>query len=384
MPAWFRELCPNAAYLKLLCAGLPKVPSPRPAPVPHRSLQHLIWEPLRSVDTSTEPIRRHVRQQLAALPSLTSLAACDLDWAARPAVISSSLTRLVLFSSADQRLPPRVVHLPAQFPNLRELDGLKYLVVRDDELRALLGLPHLRTLKVAVLAVSSSHRGWPWPQHLDLHLNGAFVDALALLPLDHIPKCTVADSVIMPSSDAARAERVAAAFRRWGAFNVQRDGSVLLRLTSMHFAATLVSLPPFLRAAPPQPITLSIVSAVDLTVAMVRRLAKRLMPNVHTLLFTHTSFAQPLWPALLPSLPPSVKVVHLMSGGQPPASTPMVDMPPAPSVEQLRSLCLGAVRPIKVGVCTPGSPAAHVLVQRVLATMVDAPAARLVSLVAED
>ncbi len=371
VPAWFRELCPSATYLQLVDTGLPKVPRPRPAPAPHHSLQTLVWEPLRSLHTSADPIRRHVRQQLAALPALTSLSARHLDWAARPALISGSVTRLELFSSVDQHRPPPLVHLPTQFPNLRELDGPKYLMVHDDnDFHALLRLPHLRTLKLVGLSLWDSHRGVPWPQHLDLHIYCTLVDSFALLPLDHIAKCTLDQGAIVPTRDAARAERVAAAFRRWGAFPTRReDGGVLLRFAGRDFAALLTSLPPFLKAAPPpRPATLDVSGATEtLSREKVRQLAALLTPNVRTLRFTGGEFAPGAWPALLPSLPPSVTTLQLDCV--------------LPSVEQLWSMCLGATRPVRVVIAGPGAEAR---VRRVLAVLQDGAQDCLVRLEAAD
>ncbi len=379
VPAWFRELCPSATHLDLVRTRLPAALAPYPAPLPQHSLQTLFWDPVPTLDTSAGPIRRHVRQQLAALPSLTSLTVRDLDWAAGAALISGSLTRLVVVFSQEERESPPLVHLPAQFPNLRELDGLNVLIVRDVDLCALLRMPHLRTLKAAGVALQDSHRGRPWPQHLDLQLHSVVVDSFDLLPLDRIHMCAVADSVVIPSEDVACAERVAAACRRWGASCVQQDKSIVLRFMSRDFAATLTSLPPFLRATQPQPITLSIALAVDLTRAEMRRLVGRLTPNVRTLRFSDTSFAAALWPRLLPSLPPSVKALHLVTDSS--ASALMMGRPLLPSVEQLRSLCQGAVRPIEVRVAGPGAQA---LVQRALATMGSGAQGRLARLEAAD
>ncbi len=76
--------------------------------------------------------------------------------------------------------------------------------------------------------------------------------------------CTIVDRGIEPTRNVARAERVAAALGRWGAF--LRDGRVALSFTSSDFEATLASLPPFLKAAPPEPAALDIVMAADLTI----------------------------------------------------------------------------------------------------------------------
>ncbi len=376
MPAWFRELCPSTAHLALVGVDLSTTPASRPAPTPHRSLQRLIWKPLPSLDTATALIRRHVRQQLAALPSLTSLTARDLDWAAGPALVSGSVTCLELYADFDERQSPPLLHLPAQFPNLSDLDGWRYLVVRDADLRTLLTAPHLQTLGVSVVALQDSHRGGPWPQRLDLYVQTMHVDSFALLPLDRIAKCSIFDSRIMPSSDAARAARVAAAFGRWRTFRAGRDGHVLLRFAGGNFPPLLTSLPPFLRAVLPEPVTLDIVEASDLTLEWLRRLAPLLASHVRVLRFTSTSFTPSLWPRLLPSLPPSVATLEL--------TTESIPWMPLMGLGQLRSLCLGAVRPIKVVVCTPGRPDAEVLVHRVLAAMGNAPAAHLVSLVAQD
>ncbi len=378
VPAWLRELCPNVMRLALVGTGLPTSPPPQPAPPPHLSLQTLIWNPHASVDTSADPIRRHVRQQLAALPSLTSLTTRDLDWAARPVFISGSVTRLDLFGSFVQCLPPPLVHLPTQFPNLTELEGAKYLVVRDDDLRALLRMLHLQRLGVFMLELQDSHRAGPWPQHLDVRAVSTSVDTLALLPLDRVPKVTMAQGLIMPSRDAARAERVAAASRRWGAFGVKEEGRVWLSFSSTDFLAFLTTLPPFLRAAPPQPAILDIVTATGMTVEK-RQLAALLTPNISALQFTHA----PIWPRLLPSLPPSVTVLG-MHIERMPVGLPEAALGQMPSVQQVLSLCLGAVRPVTVRVTSHGGTGATPLVQRVLATMGGAPQARLVRLEAVD
>ncbi len=328
--------------------------------------------PRSSLDIAADPITRHVRQQLAALPALASLTAPDLDWAGRPAVISSTLTRLELYNGlSEQRFfrhhelfwTPMPIHLPAQFPSLREFDSLRsYVIVDDAGLRALLSLPNLRALKVPALRLSTSHRAGPWPHHLDLHVKGTSVDTLALLPLDRIPHCAMTDHAIEPSRDAARAERVAAALRRWGTF--LRDGSAALSFTCSDFAAALASLPPFLKAALPQTSgVLDIVLAEDLPPARVRRLAALLTPNVRTLRFTNSSFTPGVWPGLLPSLPPSVAELELAVQG---GTFNVLSAGQLPSMEQLLSMCLGAVRPVKVRVVGPGAEA---LVQCVCAKM---------------
>ncbi len=377
MPAWFRELCPSATQLALLHTDLPAGMASRLAPVPHRRLETLIWDPRSSLVTSTDPIRRHLQQQLAALPSITSLATTDLTWATRPALISSSLTRLELSRGPDEHPPPLFTHLPTQFPGLRDVDGHIHLILRDADLRALLRVPHLQTLTACALDLSDSHRGGPWPQQLHLHLQVACVDALALLPLDRIPKCTIVQGLINPTLDAAGAKRVANALRRWGAFNAQQDGSALLRFLAMDSAAVLASLPAFLAAAPQQPTTLDIITANGLKLGSLRQLAALLTPNVHTLRFTDDTFAPEVWPMFLPSLPLSVTALELQAH----ALLPHTD--PLPTADQLRSLCLAAVRPVKVRVVSRGDRATA-LVQRVLATMGRAQQARLVSLEAAD
>ncbi len=80
-----------------------------------------------------------------------------------------------------------------------------------------------------------------------------------------------------------------------------------------------------------------------------------------------------MWAVLLPNLPPSVAELELAVQG----AFNVLSAGRLPSLEQLRSLCLGAVWPVKVRVVGPGTKA---LVRRVLGTMGNAPAARLVRL----
>ncbi len=76
VPAWVKVLCPNATKLDLHFSDL--APHPLPQHRPHPHLQHLTWGQWWYLDA---PMVEHVRQQLAALPSLTSLSIWDLGWA---------------------------------------------------------------------------------------------------------------------------------------------------------------------------------------------------------------------------------------------------------------------------------------------------------------
>ncbi len=341
MPAWFKELCLGATHLHYLGRmGLPAAPPSQPAPPLHIRLQHLTWAPPHPpLDASADAVSRHVRRHLAALPSLTSLTLHTLDWAAGPALISRSVTRLALTETPEASL----THLPMQFHSLRELDGLSCLVLRDADLRALLRMPGLRRVSALVMHLKQDHHTVPWllPH---LHLANLHVDSLALVTLELIPRLTVAE-LIEPTGDAALAARVAAMFRRWGAWRATPEGRARLSLSCRDFAATLASLPPFLAAAPPQqPVELTLTHTHYVALETVRQLAAALTPSVRALRLADCVIPPELWPRLLPSLPPHVQALGLS-----------MDRAQEVEVGQLCALCRGAARAVEVVVEAQGA-----------------------------
>ncbi len=334
VPAWVKVLSPNVTKLELGRSTLADPPLRQPMPHPH--LQHLKWyQP-----GDNPPLAQHVRQQLAALPSLTSLELWNLDWADEEEeegqqqqqqqdagrLISRSVTRLQLF---DESLSEtwKVQHLHTQFPCLRELvtDGT---CVDDDCLEALLqALPHLERLSVDGFRLqrSHAHEAWPWR---DFSARRLHVDSFARLPLDGIPACSWL--WVVPSSDAAAVARVAQAVKRWGSARY-------LDIIGGDFTALLTTLGPMVAAQPAaQQRGLCISDLRDVTPQQLQQLGQHVPATVSMLCLRTYCLAMDTWSALLPSLPASVTALRLL-----PVSPPLTE-------QQVLALCQAAVRPIWV------------------------------------
>ncbi len=353
MPAWLKVCCPGVKKLELddcrLTPHLPDLPPPAPAAAPappphHGSSAPLTCQHLRRIDISFhddddngdngsggEQWRQHVRQQLAALPSLTSLVAYDDQWLLEPALVSTTLTSLSLTSTFSAQ---RVAHLAVQFPNLRRLHA-DFLALDDAGLEALLRLPRLKWLCVEgfnLLRRSHAHRAWA-VRHLGVVKLD--VGALALLPLEGIKTCTLHPLAwCTPSSDARAVARVAEAVRRWDGLLTARWGRV--QVEGRDTAALLTTLGPLLAALPAaQGRAAHVFGICDATPATVQALGQQLPGTVATLHLSRSSMQPEAWLALLPSLPATVTELRL--GGY-------------PTEEELVALCVGAVRRVRVAV----------------------------------
>ncbi len=338
VPAWVKVLCPNAAELELGWDAL--APHPLHQPRPHPHLQHLRWE--RTWDADQDPpLAEHVRQQLAALPSLTSLALRDLSWEGAEGedgerqarrLISGTVTRLEFPHDSDMEGTSRaLVRLPTQFPNLRELRAWDAFV-DDDGLEALLRLPHLERLRVRGfdLQRSHAHRVCLWA---DLRVGQLDVGSFARLPLDGIPVCS--DWwLVRPSADEAAVTRVAQAIRRWCGMG---GGMSRLDLSGEDVAALVTTLGPLLAALPAeQQRRVTIHDVRDATPQQVQQLGQRLPPTVAMLTLDSYTLAPDAWSALLPSLPATVEELRLRW------------IYPALTEQQVVTLCQAAVRPVTV------------------------------------
>ncbi len=164
VPAWVRALCPNVECLDAaLCtfAAQPERVSTSPAsaslaaPATCSRLQSLSWISGADVRRQDKRLLALVRQQLAALPSLTHLHAGSWDFTALgqgdSRAISTSVTLLVTSCHGQPTLPER---LHAIFPALRKVELTWGSVTEDVELEAL--LLHLRHLDVSSGACASS------------------------------------------------------------------------------------------------------------------------------------------------------------------------------------------------------------------------------------
>ncbi len=320
MPAWVRVLCPNVERLDTcLCtfAAQPERVSTSPASAPQGApatcsrLQSLSWvvgEELRQQD---KPLLALVRQQLAALPSLTHLHVDQWDFTALDqggSALSTSLTRLVLARRGQPTLPQR---LPAMFPRLRELELTWGSVTEDAELDGL--LQHLRHVDVSFyhfnLTQSFAHRAWPWP-----HLKVSFldVDSFTRLPLHSILSCSV-EVHVLPSADAQAVARMADAVQRWGGVGQQQNGLVISGTSP---DALVTTLGPLLAALPEQQrrhVRLYDFQEGAVTPAFLQRLGAALPACVKRLSLSTmgSSLSPAAKSALVASLPATVEQVDL-------------------------------------------------------------------------
>ncbi len=345
MPAWLKVCCPTVSSLEVedcsLTPHLPDLPPPAPAaapaPPPHRCrpaplacqhLQRINVQAFGMGDGGGDALQeqQHIRQQLAALPSLTSLAMDSFEWMPEPALVSTTVTSLSLPPSDSMQHVP---HLAAQFPNLRQLDGWG-LTLDDAGLEALLRLPHLERLSVWDFDLQRSHAHHAWAVR---HLGVGTLDVgpFARLPLDGVRAVSVWGlmQTIAPSGDAQAVARVAEAVRRWGGL-----GTEGVEVDGRDTAALLTTLGPLLAALPAEQRTeVEINDVRDATNATLRALGQQLPAGVATLRLTRCTLQPDAWPVLLPSLPASVTKLFLrFSLG--------------PTEDQLVALCGAAVRPV--------------------------------------
>ncbi len=338
VPAWVKVLCPNATKLDL--GGNTLAPHPLHQPTPHPHLQELRWVHRWDADDHP-PLAEHVRQQLAALPSLTSLSLFDLDWAGGEEedeqqarrLISRTVTRLNLrIGGPVVGMSEMLQRLPTQFPHLRQLDAA-IVTVDDDGLEALLRLPHLEHLTVHAFSLqrSHAHRACLWA---DLSLAQLDVGSFACLPLDSIPACRCWWEV-QPSTDAAAVARVAQAVSRW--CGLRRAGENEWYISGKDVAALATTLGPLLAALPTeQQRRVTIHGVRDTTPQQVQQLGQQLPPGVTTLRLRHYTLSPDAWAALLPSLPATVEELRL-GHTYPPLTE-----------QQVVAVCQAAVRPIRV------------------------------------
>ncbi len=342
-PAWVKVLCPNAKSLDLCWDTL----APLHQPQPPRQVESLRWERAWAADQDP-PMAEHVRQQLAALPSLTWLTVGSLSWSTEAEedepqarrLISSSLTKLEVTSAHDTDRSRRLLQrLPTQFPNLKEVSLMEQRnqlgdPIDDDGLEALLSLPHLERLRVWGLQLrrSHAHRAWPLKR---LEVNDLDVDSFARLPLGSIPACGGRREVL-PSADAAAVARVAQAVQRWGTL-CDGHGLDRWRVNCQDFAALLVTLRPLLAALPvAERCDGTLLRLRDVTPQQVQQLGQQLPPGVTSLHIYMYELSVDAWAALLPSLP--AEVTELDFGTAVPELTE----------EHVLALCRAAVRPVRV------------------------------------
>ncbi len=327
VPAWLKVCCPNVTSQEVRgCTLTPHVlaqPSP-PAAAASSSVQDtagegptpLTCQHLRRINMGglwvggggngeQHQQQQHIRQQLAALPSLTSLATAHYEWLREPAMVSATITSLAV-GSWDGAQPSS--HLAAQFPNLRQLDAGS-LTLDDAALEALLRLPHLE--RDFSLQRSHAHRAWRRPVHLCV--DELDVGAFARLPLDGVQAVSMRGLVqtVVPSSDAQAVARVAEAVRRWGGLAMERRTYMCAQGEDQ--AALVATLGPLLAALPAaQRSAVGIMSMAGASAATVQALGRQLPDDVGMLQLLICTLQPDAWPALLRSLPAGVARVELV------------------------------------------------------------------------
>ncbi len=343
MPAWLKVCCPNVSSLQMaectLTPHLLNLPAPAAAavaPAPHHgSPTPLTCQHLQRIEMGgftgqpgSAQWHQHIRHQLAALPSLTSLATRNEEWMQEPALVSTTLTSLELPAADNAQ---HVAHLAVQFPNLQRL-GAGSLTLDDAGLEALLRLPHLERLSVRDLNLRHSHAHRTWVVR-HLCVDTPDVGELAHLPLDGVQACVLRFGVrVTPSRDAQAVARVAAAVGRWGGLGTTGGGRV--EVEGGDTAALLTTLGPLLTALPAaQRRSVSILSMRDASPATVQALGQQLPTSITAVDLWECTLQPEAWPVLLPSLPATVAKLSLRSSQ-------------APAEEQLVALCSAAVRPV--------------------------------------
>ncbi len=334
VPAWVKVLCPNATQLRLTDNTLATHPLPQPSGHPH--LQQLRWDADWVLLGS--PPAEHVRQLLAALPSLTSLTIGAPSWAGGEQqdgrLVSSTVTRLELTGAERDPTPQLLQRLPTQFPNLRELAAWN-VTVDDAGLEALLRLPHLERLGVAEFTLQRSHSLPHERQLASLWVSALHVDSFARLPLAGIQACS-GWGWVQPSAAAAAVAWVAQAIRRWGGRGVAGDSLIIQGHDVPALLATLGPLLAVLPAEQQRDVTIS--GLRNATPQQLQQLGQQLPPGVATLRLDSYALAPDAWPALLPSLPATVEELRLQYNMS------------RFNEQHVLALCQAAVRPIRVGV----------------------------------
>ncbi len=342
---WLPLTCPNVTAL--FCSGStltahPPLPAPpaaqRPSPPPV-ALQHLrdfrlgLWHGTLSV-----PQDQHLQQQLAALPSLARLQRLARVSTA-DGLHSTSVTRLHFEGEEDEEDAAQSLQLqrlPAQFPNLVELDAPACLTLDDDNMEALLSMRSLRRVLARDLRLERSHAQRPccWEELVLCWLD---VDSVARLPLEGIQRLCCRGDEVHPSRDAQAVARVAAAIKRFGGLGTGYGFSFIAEDP----AALLATLRPLLEALPAdQQRKVAIVyMGEDAAPGVLQQLGQQLPPTVHTLRLHEWARARNAWAAVLPSLPATVTRLELSWWVTP----PQVDV-------RVLALCSAAVRPITVSV----------------------------------
>ncbi len=352
VPVWLTALCPGATNLRAPGVAV-KPPTHRTAASPpvNTSLTHIMWYPPPGTPV-TPAAARHVREQLAALPSLTNAALpqelimMEGEHGAAGGPIHAGLTRLYCFKPTAGSLPSPaasgaslLARALALFPGVRELRT--GVTVDDAGLDALLGtLPGTAAAKLQLLKVSHfdlklSHvqQPWPWPK---LEVDTLHVDSFALLPLERISSCKAVYGVA-PGGGAQEAARVAQALARWA--ETSREPPEL-KATIKQPEAELPALWRLMAALPAErQRTLSIASLPRITSHVLSELALHLPSSVQRVDFWDYHASDPdVWGALLPSLPASVRELSLVSVREP------------MTFGRIHTLCCQAVRPIALEV----------------------------------
>ncbi len=393
VPAWLKVCCPNVTSLKVehctltphllgraatrAAALTPPGSSAQhaaPAPLTCRALSNIYVNiPIMTGESSDDNDdddddnggsrnrvrwQRHVCRQLAALPSLTSLAMGPAGHLLRPTQVSTSLTSLHITECYDAR---RAARLAAQFPNLRHLDA-RHLTADDATLESLLGLPCLERLAVWGFDLQHCHAEAPWAVR-HLAVTDLDVGSFARLPLDGVQTCTLGEDEgqVFPTGDVQAVARVAEAVRRWGGLG--REARVAVYGYSA--AAVLATLGPLLAALPAaQRREVSVSDSRDAAPATLQALGRQLPAGVAVLRLKNCTLQPEAWRVLLPSLPATVAELRLQ-------------LTVWPREEQLVALCGAAVRRVRVAVRGLSQGA----LERVMGCLVQLGKAQMVDLV---
>ncbi len=337
---WLPLVCPNVT--SLVCADttitrhLPLPAAPHlPSSIRPAACQHLQRLDMSQIDTQAQ----HLQQQLAALPSLSSLTVLDTEDLLEQ-LHSTTLTGLELTTYRPLGVQASFLQrLPVQFPNLVELHAPYAVSVDDDGLEALLSMRGLRRVTVWDLDLERSHAHRPctWEELFAAELTHVDVDMWARLPLEGIAHLDVPSAWrggVLPSRDAQAVARVAAAVKRSGCEGAVRG----LSFSGEDATALRTTLRPLLGALPAEEQrTIRIIGLrVDLPDAW-SQLCQQLTPAVSTLGLYDCTVAPEVLGALLPTLPATVTRLELTS------------WPDLSTIEEhVLAVCSAAVRPIEV------------------------------------
>ncbi len=390
MPVWLPKLCPNVKHLHLLsCAAAEPEQASWDFFEEEEEEDDASWDPeqrqeerlrqavaaaaecgaLESITldgwgVGAAPAQELLRRQLEALPALRSIKVDIGSWDGElAALVGRSVTHFESHDEGEEGLFHGLAGLPAQFPSLREAI-LDCITLFDGDVDALFSIPTLKKLRCDGVRLERT-RPSRAACSLEIFESYAFdVPSLALLPWASIQavRAWIERVEVKCSPSAATAAAVAAELRRT---LQRRPWPVCTHDLNVHCrrsgSEALVAHLPIIQLLWPEH-SLRLHDCEGLTAAALQQLGQHAPPDgereLGSLDLQDCSLAPDAWAALLPAAAA--------------AGTGCVELHstiPAPTAEQLVTMCKHATHSVHVVVVLPGSRAAKgskALVERVL------------------